>query len=49
LAVGPEVLISFVGSNAFLVVKPRDAVYPAGSRMEAILVGPPAIATGERE
>lgn len=48
---GPQVsarLMSFVGANAFLVVQPRAGIYPAGSRLEAILTGPPAIARAER-
>jgi gephyrin len=34
-------LMSFVGANGFLVVHPRDTPYPAGSRMEGILIAPP--------
>ena len=34
-------LMSFIGSNAFLVVPPGDSPHPAGSRLEAILVDPP--------
>jgi molybdenum cofactor synthesis domain-containing protein len=34
-------LMSFVGSNAFLVVPPADRTYPAGSRLNAILLGAP--------
>lgn len=34
-------LMSFVGANAFLVVPPAKADYPAGSRLEAILIDPP--------
>ncbi|MEX1157481.1 MAG: molybdopterin-binding protein, partial [Thermomicrobiales bacterium] len=41
-------LMSFVGSNAFLVVQPRDEPYPAGTQLEAILLGPPAVADVER-
>jgi molybdopterin molybdotransferase len=41
-------LMSFVGSNAFLVVQPQDEPYPAGTQLEAILIGPPAIADGDR-
>ena len=48
---GPQMsarLMSFVGSNAILVVQPRGEVYPAGSRLEAILIGPPDAGTGAR-
>jgi molybdenum cofactor synthesis domain-containing protein len=49
---GPQMsarLMSFVGSNAFLVVQPREEVYPAGSTLAAILIGPPAAdATGQQ-
>ena len=41
-------LMSFVGSNAFLVVQPRETPYVAGAHMEAILLGPPAVDTRER-
>jgi molybdenum cofactor synthesis domain-containing protein len=42
-------LMSFVGSNAFLVVPPRDEPYPAGSRLEAVMVDPPfAAEDGDR-
>jgi gephyrin len=34
-------LMSFVGSNGFLVIQPRDTPYPAGSQMQAILLAPP--------
>ncbi len=34
-------LISFVGANALLIIPPRDGVYRAGERVEAILLGPP--------
>jgi len=34
-------LMSFVGSNGFLVVPPRDQPYPAGSTLGAVLVAPP--------
>jgi gephyrin len=34
-------LASLVGSNAFLVVQPGSAAYPAGSVMEALVVAPP--------
>jgi gephyrin len=48
---GPQMsarLMSFVGSNAFLVVQPRDEPYAAGDTMDAILFGPPAGGAGER-
>jgi molybdenum cofactor synthesis domain-containing protein len=34
-------LMSFVGSNGFLVVPPRETPYPAGSQLGAVLVAPP--------
>ena len=34
-------LMSFVGANAFLIVPPHDAEYPAGTQLEAMLVAPP--------
>jgi molybdopterin biosynthesis enzyme len=34
-------LASFVGANALLVIPPRDAVYPAGERVEALLLAAP--------
>ena len=34
-------LMSFVGADAFLIVHPQDEPYPAGARMEALLVEPP--------
>lgn len=34
-------LMSFVGSNGFLVVPPGEDVLPAGTRLEAILLGAP--------
>lgn len=34
-------LMSFVGSNGFLVVPPQDRAYPAGSTLGAVLVAPP--------
>ncbi len=39
-------LMSFVGSNAYLVVQPSEQPYPVGTQLEAILLGPPAVATG---
>ncbi|MDQ3547344.1 MAG: molybdopterin molybdotransferase MoeA [Chloroflexota bacterium] len=39
-------LMSFVGSNAFLVVEPRDRLYPAGTQLEAILLGSPVVDAG---
>jgi hypothetical protein len=33
--------MSFVGSNAFLVVQPREAVYAAGDQLNAIMIAPP--------
>jgi molybdopterin molybdotransferase len=36
-------LMSFVGSNAFLVVPPGDSAYPAGARLDAILLGAPYV------
>ncbi len=41
-------LMSFVGSNAFLVVQPRDVPYAAGDTLDAILIGPPTASAGER-
>jgi molybdenum cofactor synthesis domain-containing protein len=41
---GPQAsarLMSFVGSNAFLVVQPREAVYAAGDQLNAIMIAPP--------
>ncbi|HMM41691.1 MAG TPA: molybdopterin molybdotransferase MoeA [Thermomicrobiales bacterium] len=40
-------LMSFVGANAFLVVPPGENDYPAGSRLEAILIDPPRPAAGD--
>lgn len=40
-------LMSFVGSNAYLVVPPADTPYPTGSRLQAILLGPPASGPGD--
>jgi molybdopterin molybdotransferase len=40
-------LMSFVGANAYLLVPPRAEPYPAGSRLEAILLGPPLAGGGE--
>lgn len=34
-------LMSFVGANAFLIVPPRAEPWPAGSQLEAVLLGPP--------
>jgi molybdopterin molybdotransferase len=34
-------LVSLVGANALLIIPPRDGVYRAGERVEAILLGPP--------
>jgi gephyrin len=34
-------LMSFVGSNGFLVVPPREQPYPAGSTLGVLLVAPP--------
>lgn len=34
-------LMSFVGSNAFLIVHPNDDYYPAGSTLDAVLIEPP--------
>ncbi|MGH9174321.1 MAG: molybdopterin molybdotransferase MoeA [Vicinamibacterales bacterium] len=42
-------LMSFVGSNAFLIVQPRETPYPAGSEMEAILLTAPAVEAGSSE
>ncbi len=41
-------LMSFVGANAFLIVHPQDESYPAGSRMEALLIDPPAATRDSR-
>jgi molybdopterin biosynthesis enzyme len=35
-------LMSFVGANSFLIVPPGDAPLPAGSRLDALLLTPPA-------
>jgi len=35
-------LMSFVGANAFLIVPPGEASLPAGSRLDALLLMPPA-------
>src|SRR5690606_31744910 len=40
-------LMSFIGANAFLVVQPSNAPYPAGTQLEAILLGPPAVDSGD--
>jgi gephyrin len=48
---GPQMsarLMSFVGSNAFLVVQPRDKPYAAGDTLDAILIAPPAAGAVER-
>jgi gephyrin len=34
-------LMSFVGANAFLIVPPHEDIYPAGTRLDAILFQPP--------
>ena len=47
---GPQMsarLMSFVGSNAFLVVQPRDEPYAVGDTLDAILLGPPAVESGK--
>jgi molybdopterin molybdotransferase len=47
---GPQAsarLMSFVGSNAFLVVQPRDTLYAAGDELKAILIGPPHATAGD--
>lgn len=38
-------LMSFVGSNAFLIVPSGEATLPAGSRLDALLLTPPAAGT----
>ncbi len=40
-------LMSFVGANAFLVVQPGDEAYPAGTRLDAILLDPPRPTAGD--
>jgi molybdenum cofactor synthesis domain-containing protein len=35
-------LVSLVGANALLVIPPRDTMYQAGERVEALLLGPPS-------
>jgi molybdenum cofactor synthesis domain-containing protein len=46
---GPQAsarLMSFVGSNAFLVVQPRESVYAAGDQLSAIVIAPPLAEAG---
>jgi len=48
---GPQMsarLMSFIGSNAFLVVQPRDKPYVAGDILDAILLAPPAVGLREK-
>jgi gephyrin len=45
-ATGPQAssrLQSFLGANALVVIPPREFPYPAGERVEAILLAPPGI------
>lgn len=34
-------LASYVGANAYLIIKPRETAYNAGERVQALLVAPP--------
>jgi len=48
---GPQAsarLMSFVGSNAFLVVQPRETPYAAGDQLNAIMIAPPSPARAEQ-
>jgi len=40
---GSSRLQSFIGANALVVIPPREFPYPAGERVEAILLGPPLL------
>jgi molybdopterin molybdotransferase len=49
---GPQAsarLMSFIGSNAFLVVRPQEREYEAGSELDAILLAPPGVTARERQ
>ncbi|HUG15641.1 MAG TPA: gephyrin-like molybdotransferase Glp [Thermomicrobiales bacterium] len=41
-------LMSFVGSNAYLIVPPATEIYRSGAQLSAILLGPPAPAPDDR-